>query len=216
MEQEILTRTQRKVIEAVAKETKLDKFYLSGGTALAACYLKHRFSDDLDFFTFEDPDAIFLHSFAEKLKKAIGADNFDYEKLYDRSQFYFKFNGEELKLEFTKYPFKQLDKAVEWNGIKTDSLKDIAANKLMAMLDRFDPKDFVDLYFLLQEFNLNEIKRNAETKFGIKIDNLFLGSELAKVRRVEGLPRMVKEITVGELKDFFGEEAKKLKNQILE
>jgi len=71
MEQEILTKTQKKIINAVAKEPNLDRFYLSGGTALSACYLKHRFSDDLDFFIFEDPDAIFLHSFAEKLKNRI-------------------------------------------------------------------------------------------------------------------------------------------------
>ncbi len=216
MEQEILTETQKKVISAVGEEPNLRGFYLSGGTALAACYLKHRFSDDLDFFIFEDPDRIFLHSFAEKLKGIIGADKFDYEKSYDRSQFYFKTGKEKLKLEFTKYPFKQLDKTIEWSGIKTDSLKDVAANKLMAMLDRFDPKDFVDLYFLLQEFKLSEIKKNVQVKFGSKIDDLFLGSELAKVKRVEVLPRMIKKIEISELKGFFEKEAKKLENKVLE
>lgn len=216
MEQEILTITQKKAIEAIAKESNLKDFYLSGGTALAACYLKHRFSDDLDFFIFNDPDRIFLHSFAEKLKKIIGADKFDYEKLYDRNQFYYKIDKEELKLEFTRYPFRQLNEAMEWMGIKVDSLKDIAANKLMAMLDRFDPKDFADLYFLLQEFKLAEVKKDAEKKFGIKIDDLFLGSELAKVKRVEALPKMIKKITISELKNFFEKEAKNLKNKILE
>jgi len=86
MEQEILTDIQKKVIDAISKEPNLNSFYLSGGTALASCYLFHRFSDDLDFFIFEDQDGVFLHSFAEKLKKIIKADEIRYEKTYDRSQ----------------------------------------------------------------------------------------------------------------------------------
>ena len=31
-------------------------FYLTGGTALSRAYYHHRFSDDLDFFTHNDPD----------------------------------------------------------------------------------------------------------------------------------------------------------------
>ena len=75
MEQEILTKTQKKVIEAVAKDPNLKGFYLSGGTALAAFYLEHRFSDDLDFFAFEEPDRIYLHSLAERLKEIIAAED---------------------------------------------------------------------------------------------------------------------------------------------
>lgn len=216
MEQEILTSTQKKIIAEVAKEPDLKDFYLSGGTALAVCYLQHRFSDDLDFFIFDEPDRAFLHGFAEKLKGAIGADDFGYEKLYDRSLFYFRIGEQEQKLEFTRYPFKQLEKTMTWNGIRIDSLRDIAANKMMAMLDRFDPKDFVDLYFLLQQFKLEDIRVDVQTKFGAKIENLFFGSELAKVRRVEALPRMVKELEISVLKDFFEKQAKKLENKILE
>jgi predicted nucleotidyltransferase component of viral defense system len=34
-----------------------ERFYLSGGTALSAYYLQHRYSDDLDLFT-RDQDAL--------------------------------------------------------------------------------------------------------------------------------------------------------------
>lgn len=71
MEQEILTSDQKLVLKAVVQEGNLSGFYLSGGTALACYYLHHRFSDDLDFFTFEEIDPIFIHSYAEKLKLAI-------------------------------------------------------------------------------------------------------------------------------------------------
>jgi predicted nucleotidyltransferase component of viral defense system len=32
---------------------------------------------------------------------------------------------------------------------------DILANKLMAMTDRLDPKDYVDVYFILQDNKCN-------------------------------------------------------------
>lgn len=211
MGQEILTKEQQKIIGLVASEPNLAEFYLTGGTALAACYFNHRFSEDLDFFMYEEPDKIFLHSFAEKIKEEVKADEIRYERLYDRNQFYFKIeNGEELKIEFTKYPFKQLEEPLIWNGIRTDSLRDVSVNKLMALLDRFDPKDFVDLFFILQEFKLEEIRAGAEKKFDIKIDNIFLGSEFAKSRNIAALPKMLKPLKIEELKDFFSNKAKEL------
>ena len=50
MEQTILKPWQKKVITLVDGEQKMAGFYLTGGTALAAYYLRHRLSDDLDFF----------------------------------------------------------------------------------------------------------------------------------------------------------------------
>lgn len=216
MEQEILTELQKKVIKMVAEEPNLAGFYLSGGTALAACYLKHRYSDDLDFFSFDDPDSIFLHSFAEKIKNVISADEIRYEKKYDRNLFYFLTGKEELKIEFTKYPFTRLEESELWNGIKVDSKRDVAANKLMALLDRFDPKDFVDFYYLLQDYPLDQIRQDAQTKFGVKIDDLFLGGELAKVKRIEALPKMIKPLAIEDLKNFFTEKAKELNTGVLE
>lgn len=49
---EILTPLHKRVLDALfAEEAFAGAFYLTGGTALAAFYLKHRHSDDLDFFT---------------------------------------------------------------------------------------------------------------------------------------------------------------------
>ncbi len=124
----------------MAKEEKLADFYLTGGTALTAYYFRHRISDDLDFFSFDEPDTFFIHQFINKLKESIKAKEVRYERLYDRNQFYFKFDEEELKIEFTKYPFKQLEKPELIDGLKIDSLRDIGANKLIAALERFDPK----------------------------------------------------------------------------
>ena len=45
---------QDKVLKAI--ENLHVDFYLTGGTALSRCYLKHRYSDDLDFFVNDHND----------------------------------------------------------------------------------------------------------------------------------------------------------------
>lgn len=217
MGQEILTQAHRKVIAAVAVELRLASFYLSGGTALAHYYLNHRLSDDLDFFVSDEIDALFIHEFSNRLAAILKARNFRFEKLHDHYQFFFQLSGaEELKVEFTRYPFPVLEESLVKDGIRVDSLRDISANKLMALLDRFDPKDFVDLYFILQTSSLDHLKKDAEKKFGAQISNLFLGSELAKISRIEALPKMIKSLSIQELKDFFSAEAAKCRPEFME
>jgi predicted nucleotidyltransferase component of viral defense system len=216
VEQTILTPHQVNVLKSVSREPRLQNFYLSGGTALAEYYLHHRLSDDLDFFTTEKPDIPFLHQFTQQLKNELHARELRFERLYDRNLFFFIIGDEELKMEFTQYPFNQLDPLLIKNGFYVDSLRDIAANKLMALLDRFDPKDFVDLFFILSQFELQLVRKDTETKFGITIADLFLGSEFAKVKRVQALPKMIKPVTIDELRRFFTQKAKALEFNILE
>lgn len=217
MEQKTLNKQQKKAIKLIAQTKELGDFYLSGGTALAGYHLCHRLSDDLDFFNFKDFDPIFIHAFAEKIKKELPAKSVKFSHIYDRYQFFYKTGKKELKIEFTKYPFRQLEKPNFADGIKIDSLRDIAANKLAAILDRFDPKDFVDIYFILKtkSFSLKKIKTDVEKKFLMEIEPLFLGSELSKVSRIKVLPKMIKPLSIKELKNFISEEIKKLKDDII-
>lgn len=215
MEQTILTPAQKIVLALVAKEQRLASFYLTGGTALAGFYLRHRTSDDLDFFTHDVPDPLLHHEFAERIKKELGAASMRYERLYDRNQYFFQLPNEELKVEFTHYPFAQLEAPTPKDGVLIDSMRDIAANKLITILDRFDPKDFVDLFFIFQTRDLALVRKDAETKFDMKIGDIFLGSELAKVRRIETLPKMLKSLTIVELKAFFSDKARELSSNVL-
>ena len=212
MEQkEILTERQKKVIGLVAQSPLCSFIYLSGGTALAEYYLHHRLSDDLDFFSLEKIDMNVLAGFVEEVKEMLGAKKVSYERVFDRNLYFFSFGkDEELKMEFTQYSFEPLDKKLKKNGIKVDSFHDIAAGKLMALLDRFDPKDFVDLYFILKKRSLAFVRKDAEKKFGIHISNLFLGAELSKVERIHALPKMIIPLTISDLKSKIVGEAKKL------
>lgn len=215
MGQEILKNWQKKVIGVLLAESDFKNFYLSGGTALAAYYLNHRISDDLDFFSQMAIEPIALHNLAKIIKEKLNIGEMRFSKIYDRNLFFYSTDQEEFKIEFTQYPFSQLELPETFDGLSVDSKYDIAVNKLAAVLDRFDPKDFVDLYFLLQDFSLADLRNGLEKKFGLKAEPVFLGSELMKVRRITALPKMIKSITADDLIEFFTSEAKKLAPEIL-
>jgi len=89
MGETILTPSQKNAIEVIGQCGDIaNVFYLTGGTALAEFYLKHRFSDDLDFFTntAEFP-AQAVESAVEKVRKALGAAEARYRRAYDRRMF---------------------------------------------------------------------------------------------------------------------------------
>lgn len=52
MTKTILSDNQNKILEAISNDNAICQiFYLTGGTALAEYYLRHRLSEDLDFFS---------------------------------------------------------------------------------------------------------------------------------------------------------------------
>lgn len=219
MEQAVLTKDQELALTLIGNDAATkDMFYLSGGTALAAFYLRHRYSDDLDFFTdASDFPQLAVERIAEKIRSAIGAEKTEYQRLYDRRIFFFQKSSGELKVEFASYPFAALHPRTSRSNIMVDSLEDLAANKMMALMDRIEPKDFTDLYFLLHENHttLDRIRAMVEQKFHFSINPVTLGAEFAKARLITILPRMIKPLTLPQLKSFFAECAKQLRPDIL-
>lgn len=216
MEPVILTPDQTTVLELFAKETSLSKqFYLSGGTALSAFYLHHRYSDDLDFFTDTPFDLSVISPFMTNVKNTLKTTSPAYEHLYDRHIFVFGRNPI-LKIEFTVYPFPHLDEPVAKNGIAIDSKLDIAVNKLFALFDRNEPKDLVDLYFLLQTYSTDTLIDGVKKKFDFAISPLTLGSELLKVRHIDMFPRMITPLSKEALVAFFETKAHDVGQRILE
>ena len=54
---DILTPLQKKFLTQLGASPLREAFFLTGGTALSAFFLEHRFSEDLDFFT-EEPEQV--------------------------------------------------------------------------------------------------------------------------------------------------------------
>lgn len=215
MEPVILTHDQHAIIDLLSHHHELSTlFYLSGGTALAAYHLHHRLSDDLDFFTDGDVPLTSVTKFMEEAKRALRATKLSYEHLYDRHIFALN-TTPVLKVEFTKYAFRRLAPLQKTDGIFVDSLLDIAVNKLFTLFDRNEPKDFVDLYFLLQKFAFPTLIKGVQKKFDFTIAPLTLGAELLKVRHLTMIPRMIHPLKREDLVEFFEREAKRLGKDIL-
>lgn len=219
MKTEILTKNQIAVLEKIKGNKFLtDNFYLTGGTALAAFYLEHRYSEDLDFFSEKEFDILNLDIFFNQAKKNLGISKIDFQQSYNRNLFFLHFNKEILKTEFTFFPFKIIENSKLKYGIEIDSLIDIAVNKLFTIYQRTMARDYIDLYFICKEkrFLIDELLKKARIKFDWHIDPLQLGTQFIKSREVKDYPRMIKKISNEEWQNFFIEEAKKLKKEIIE
>lgn len=70
MAKSLLSNNQKVFLEFINKEKFINQlFYLTGGTALSEFYLKHRYSEDLDFFSEKEfnPKNIFLFLNSKKI-----------------------------------------------------------------------------------------------------------------------------------------------------
>jgi predicted nucleotidyltransferase component of viral defense system len=135
-------------LEAVFART--DRFYLTGGTALAAFYLKHRLSQDLDLFTqeaqaFEAATALITETARQCGAKIIGSTAMGRLTRYKIAGP----PGLDLIVDVAQDSWPSISAEKNFFGaVIVDSLEDIAANKLIALESRAQIKDLLDLYFL--------------------------------------------------------------------
>jgi predicted nucleotidyltransferase component of viral defense system len=177
-----LTKLQKQVLNLFKKSSLKNKFYWTGETLLSVVYLHHRQSRDLDFFSDSPISYEEIIKFIEELKKKLCLVKILERKIHNRREFFLS-NQEELRIEFVHYDFPALKKRKKWKGILIDSLDDIAANKLMAFFDRNDPKDLIDLYFLLtkKNYKIEKILKLVKKKFGVEFSKSNVLSEIHKI-----------------------------------
>jgi predicted nucleotidyltransferase component of viral defense system len=213
----ILTEQQKRLLKHFTGWPYASAFYLTGGTALSAFYLQHRLSEDLDFFTGDDVETELLLTFLRSIPEV---QELDLERKFDRKIFLIRYlNGEKLRTEFTKYPFKTIDPFKNVEGTHVDSMIDILANKMMALTDRRDVKDYVDIYSILKEcpeLSINEMITKTEGKFGVKgLKYILQGRFLECPQSIEAL-NMKKTFEAKEMAGFFKEEARGLIKRTIE
>lgn len=137
-------------------------YFLTGGTALSEYYLQHRRSDDLDLFN--------------RTERALAADAAEFEEVLEthgltiaseRAENFVRFRvgDEKLKVELARDVKAQMAPVNHFAGVRVDSFEDIAVNKVCA-LSRQEPKDYVDLYFILtkSEWTLEYLLERARLK----------------------------------------------------
>lgn len=135
------------VLKKLMESPMLSQTRLVGGTSLAL-QLGHRKSIDLDFFgRIEDSseDIKLLLRSVGQLAVIKESANI---KIY-------MVDG--IKVDFVNYCYDWIDNPINEDGICLASMKDVAAMKVNAVEGRGTKKDFIDIYFLLQHFSLQQI-----------------------------------------------------------
>lgn len=135
---------------------KTGEFYLAGGTALAL-QLGHRTSLDFDFYSERPFDSLkLLTNLQKSIPKLV---------VQDQSEDTLRLFSGDTELSFFAYPYPVLKPLVQFETIKLASKEDIAAMKLIAIVQRGTQRDFVDIYFLMQEFSMKELLSFITQKF---------------------------------------------------
>lgn len=216
---DILTSEQKQFLDIVAEQKFLrERFYFTGGTPLAAFYLHHRLSEDIDLFSEEEIHAPSLKVFMKKAQNRLGAHSVDYTNFLGLHSFQISFSKTNiLKVDFNYYPFPRIEKGMKYKNISVDSILDIAVNKVQTIATKPRARDFIDIYFILKEYDYSfaDLLKKARIKFDWHIDPLQLGSRLFLATEVRDYPRMIKKIDNEEWQNFFIKEAKKLKSEII-
>ena len=152
---EILTKTQKDLLQIVSNFSK--DYYLVGGTAIAL-YLGHRNSIDFDLFTHKKVKRQSINFFFKK-------NEINYTILHEAyDQFHILVNS--VKLTFFNFPFKIEHKQKFESIIKMPTLLDLAAMKAYAFGGRAKWKDYVDMYFILNNnFTILQITERAKQIF---------------------------------------------------
>ena len=219
MEKTILTKNQTIVLECLSKEKILgENFYLTGGTALAEFYLRHRLSEDLDFFSEKEfaPEAIYV--LLKKIQKKIGLKKIDFQQSFNRNLFFLSIGKDIIKTEFTYFPFPRITQHVTKKGLQIDSLLDIAVNKVFTIYQKPRSRDFIDLYFIFQKekWSFEDLIKKTKIKFDWHVDPIQMGSRLTKATELKDFPKMIKKLDNSIWQQFFLKKARKLSPQIFE
>lgn len=101
----IITEEQKLFLGFVSAEPYYcQRFYFTGGTPLAAFYLKHRLSEDIDLFSEEEINIARTRIFIGKVQKKLKLKKIDYRQFLGLHSFQLFFpNNEILKIVHKKW-----------------------------------------------------------------------------------------------------------------
>jgi hypothetical protein len=157
----ILPSTQKDILEVLAETQWISSFFMVGGTALAL-QIGHRRSVDFDFFS---KDYIKNREITSRLS-ALGTF-----ELFSEAENTVNGSLNGVRVSFFKYDYSLLEDFIIYKNVKIAGKLDIALMKLEAISGRGSKKDFVDLYFLLDRYELSELFLVYKKKFGEAISN---------------------------------------------
>ena len=157
-----LTPETRQAFQVAATLPFIQRYYLAGGTGLAL-HLGHRFSVDLDFFA-SAPDAVGPD---ERATLRAAFDDPTLAISFDKDMT-FVANWRGVGVSFFRlalYPLAQ--EPLLFEGVPVATIEEIGAMKLAAIMARGTRKDYIDLYFILQQTALERLFEVAAVKYAL-------------------------------------------------
>jgi len=131
------------ILTSLCNISELRTFRLVGGTAIAL-QLGHRKSIDIDFFSTARIDKAVL-------RKVLGS--VFTKSIINVTEHYISFEDKGVRVDiYDDWGMPFLQPEVNLQGVRIAALRDLAAWKLSAITGRREKKDYIDLYFLFQQF----------------------------------------------------------------
>ena len=160
MFEQVLAQPTQSLLERLGRTEAIRQFYLASGTGLAL-QLGHRISQDLDWFSEDEFDPTWL---AGELA-AIGPTQVTEQKSATLVAIV-----EGIEAGFYRYAFPLLFPAESYCDCAVASWKDILCMKLAAIGQSAAKRDYVDLFFGLQEgLSLRELLDSMKRKYSAKV-----------------------------------------------
>lgn len=203
MFKESISKEAKLVLEKLSRTDLAEKFYLAGGTALAI-QLGHRESIDLDWFCKGE------FSNAKIKQELIKLGSL---QIINESEDTINAVLDNVKISFLRYDYELLFPLINFEKINLADERDIAAMKIDVCSSRGSKKDFIDIFFLLQKYSLEELISFFEKKYeGISYNKLHILKSLVYFEDAENdpMPIMIKNINWEDVKTNIRENTNKL------
>ncbi len=215
----ILSTTQKRILVFFGKLKDSTSFNLTNGTALSDFYLGHRRSFDLDLFT---SDKGLILPFSRTVEDEFPKQGFSVKVIHRFQSFVeFEIDEQEEKVRIqlaldSPFRFKPPEKSDI--GIMVNNFHDLVVDKFLAFFSRAEPRDTIDLFFILKNTDINELLELASKK-DPGFDLYWLAISLKRVKdfpnEIERWPvEMIVPVKAIEIKDLFSSMLLKIMDEI--
>lgn len=147
LQKNAVPRAAMDVLNFLSAKDFLKDYRLVGGTSLALLW-GHRHSVDIDLFSDKNYPLIELE---QQLSLIEGAS------LTGKNPIGLAYVIKGVKCDFLNYPYKFFHPEITEDGIRMAHVEDIIALKLGAIANRGARKDFIDLYYILEKYQLKDL-----------------------------------------------------------
>lgn len=207
-----MTGLQWSVLQGFFSSPLSAQFFLTGGTALAGFYFGHRTSVDLDFFTLQTFKHQQLKTHLEAIAQKIGGE---YEVKTDAESLLtgiITVDDESVKVDLIQDIPVHFGNLYAFEAIRIDALENIGSNKITAIYGRLAPKDFADLYWILEvdkRLDFEELLGDAKKK-DLGIVDFHLGMIFLNPPSPNSFPATTPAVKPETIIDFFKKMGEKL------